>query len=72
MALRATTRLVQTQILKKSVAGVGPVASRFMSEMSFTFAAPNGVHYKVKNGTFRISWLPAYLQSTEGTCQWLV
>lgn len=50
MALRITSYVRNPALLKRSLAAVNPALSnRFMSDMAFTFAAPNGVHYKVNN-----------------------
>ena len=47
MALRVTSCLRNPQLLKRSLAAFNPaLSSRLMSDMAFTFAAPNGVHYK--------------------------
>ena len=48
MALRATSFLRSPRVLMRSAAAVNQAfGSRLMSDMAFTFAAPNGVHYKV-------------------------
>jgi len=53
MALRVTSFLRTPQLLMRSAAAVNHTfGSRLMSDMAFTLAAPNGVHYKVRTFIF--------------------